>query len=283
MKKTILYVVLIFTSLTMLFPFFWMFSNSFKPDRELFDLPPRIFPRNWTLQNYLESMRSANFPRYFLNSIIVAVAIIALNLFLSSLGGYCFARLRFPGRDWLFVAILITLMIPGEVVLIPRFVIAKNIPLFGGNNIIGKGGVGLLDSYWGLIIPSAASGFGIFLLRQFFLTLPKDLEDAARIDGCTEFRIYRQIVLPLSKPALATLGVFTFQGSWNDFIWPLVIIRKDQLRTVQIGLAFFKRQFETNWGQLLAASVLVTIPVIIVFFFGQKFLKQGIALTGLKE
>jgi multiple sugar transport system permease protein len=162
------------------------------------------------------------------------------------------------------------------------FVMLKHWPLLGGNDLLGAGGHGLLNSYTGLILPAAVGAFGIFLLRQFFMTLPKELEDAARIDGCSEFGIYWRIILPLSTPALATLGIFTFTAAWNEFLWPLLITSKDSMKTLQVGLQVFQTQYTTRWDLLMAGTVIVTIPVLIIFLAGQRYFTRGIAMSGMK-
>jgi multiple sugar transport system permease protein len=227
-------------------------------------------------------MGAGNFGRYALNSLLLAVANMAINVGLSALAGYAFARLRFPGQQVLFVLVLATLMVPYQVTIIPQFVIVRHVPLFGGNDLFGQGDSGWINSYWGLIVPSAVGAFGIFMLRQFFQTLPVELEDAARIDGAGEWRIFWQIMLPLATPALATLGIFSFQAGWNAFLWPLLITTTDDMRTIQLALTVFVQQYSTQWDQLMAATVVATLPVILVFAFGQRLLVRGIAFTGLK-
>jgi multiple sugar transport system permease protein len=177
---------------------------------------------------------------------------------------------------------LATMMIPGQVTLIPNYVILKHIPFFGGNDALGNGGHGWLDSYWGLIVPQAATAFGIFLLRQYMKSIPDDLLDAARVDGGSEFRIYWQVVMPLCRPALAALGIFTFTYVWDDFFWPLVIISSEELRTLPLGLALFVVKNRTAWDLLMAGSVVTTIPVLIVFLLFQRHFIRGIAVTGMK-
>jgi multiple sugar transport system permease protein len=182
----------------------------------------------------------------------------------------------------LFILVLGTMMIPAQVTMVPVFIMLKHWPLVGGNNILGAGGHGLLNSYPGLVLPMAVGAFGIFLLRQFFMTLPRELEDAARIDGCSEAGIYWRIILPLSKPALATLGIFTFTAAWNEFLWPLLIMSKDSMKTLQVGLQVFQTQYTTSWDLLMAGTVVVTLPVLIIFLFGQRYFTRGIALSGMK-
>jgi multiple sugar transport system permease protein len=186
-----------------------------------------------------------------------------------SLAAYAFARLQFRGRDILFYLFLGTMMIPGQVTMIPSFLMLH--------------WLGWIDSYAALIVPGLASAFGTFLLRQFFLSIPRDLEDAASIDGCSRFGVLWRIILPLSRPALATLAVFTFMGVFNDFLWALVVVSSEEMKTVQLGLAIFRDRYQTDWGQLMAASVTATLPILLVFFFAQKYFIRGITLSGLKD
>lgn len=281
-RSALLYSALVVLTIISLFPFYWAFITSVKADAELLAQPPRFLPTVWHWDNYLRSMRAEDFPRFFLNSFLVSTVVCFVQIVLASTAGYAFARLQFKGRDFLFALVLATLMVPFQVTMVPLFVMAKEWPLLGGNNILGQGGTGMLDSYWGLTIPALATAWGTFLLRQFFQSLPVELEDAARIDGCSEFGIYRRIILPQSAPALATLGIFSFQNVWNDFVWPFIIIKSDSMKTVQIGLLAVQRENTTEWTLLMAATLVATIPVVIVFLLGQRYFTQGIALTGLK-
>jgi len=283
-KLGIFYLILGLGAGTMIIPFIWMVLTSLRPESEIFVTGGgfRIFPTHWAWDNYIKAMQAAPFGRYFLNTVIYAVSRVVLNLTLCSMAAYAFARLRFPGKSLLFWAVLATMMIPGQITMIPVFILLKKMPLAGGNNLFGAGGHGWLNTYWGLIIPGSVGAFGIFLLRQFFSTLPTELEDAARIDGCSEFGIYRQIVLPMSKPVLATLGIFTFTAAWNDFIWPLIIVSKESMKTLQIGLQVFQSQYATRWDLLLAGTVTVTVPILVVFLIGQRYFTHGIALPGMK-
>lgn len=259
-----------------------MVSSSVKPSEELFVFPPRLLPSTWMFDNYTEAWEAARFSAYFVNTIVVAVAGTVLTLIVCSLAAYAFARLRFPARNTIFWIVLASQMIPGIVTLIPSFMVVKNFPLAGGNNLLGQGGYGLLNSYAGLILPGAASAFGVFLLRQFFMSLPEELSDAARIDGCGEFGIFWRIVMPLSTAALASLAIFTFQAYWNDFIWPLVTISDDRYRTIQLGLIVFRQRFATQWGPMMAGVTIATIPMLLFFLAAQRYFVRGIALTGLK-
>lgn len=266
------YVVLIIGALSMIMPFLWMVTTSLKTLNTIF-----VQPKNWiqmfvptmlVWQNYVDAWTKVPFGQFYLNSIIVGLAVTVGQVFTSSLAAYAFARLTFPGRDKLFFAYLATMMIPGSVTMIPVYVLMR---VFGW-----------VDTYQALIIPAIFSAYGTFMLRQFFMTLPKDLEDAAKIDGCGFFRIYMTIILPLSKPALATLTVFTFMGNWGSFMWPLLVTNTMTMRTLPIGLESFKTQYSTDWHLLMAGSVMVMLPIVIIFIFTQRYFVESIKLTGVK-
>lgn len=280
--KALVYLLLIAGSIIFVAPFAWMVTASFQGIGDMFRWPPSWIPRNPSFNNYTRFFEQERIGRYFLNSAYIALAVTALQLFTSSLAAYTFAKRRFPGRDALFMIALGTMMIPGQVTLIPNYVILKRIPFFGGNNALGNGGSGWLDSYWGLIVPQAASAFGIFLLRQYMKSIPDDLLDAARVDGATEFRIYWEVVMPLCRPALAALGIFTFSYVWDDFFWPLIIVSSEELRTLPLGLALFVVKNRTAWDLLMAGSVITTVPVLVVFLLFQRHFIRGIAVTGMK-
>ncbi len=268
-----------------IFPFVWSFLGSFKSTEDLFSFAITDFrtylPSVWRMENYRQII-DFGFVRYLANSLIVTVTIVIAQVILATTAGYAFARLEFPRRDLLFALVLATMMIPFQVIVVPLFILVKNFPLFGGNDLLGRGGTGMLDSYPGLTVPMFASAYAIFLLRQFFQTLPRELEDAARIDGASEFRIFWQIVLPLSKPGLAVLVAFSYQQYWNDFIWPFVVTRSDAVKTIQVGLANFQQEHGTDWGLLLAATMAASIPVILLYLALQRFFTRGIALSAIK-
>jgi multiple sugar transport system permease protein len=222
-----------------------------------------------TLVNYKEALTILPFGRFFLNSLFVSFSIVFGQLIICSLGAYAFARLDFPGRDKVFFIYLATLMIPGQLLTIPLYLILREF--------------GLIDSYYGVILPGLFSAYGTFLLRQFFKTIPRDLEDAARIDGSSTFGIYWRIILPLSKPALATLGIFIFVSAWNDFFWPFIVLSDNSKMTLTVGLARFNDLFLADWGKLMAGSMISLIPVLVVYVLFQRYINRGIALTGLKE
>ena len=269
--------VIIFTA-----PFAWMVSASLQDVSQIFQWPPRWIPKDPTFDNYVRFFEEERIGRYFLNSAFVSVSITVLQLFTGSLAAYTFAKRRFPGRDVLFIIFLGTMMIPGQVTIIPNYVILKHIPFFGGNNWVGDGGSGWLDSYYGLILPQGVSAFAIFLLRQYMKSIPDDLLDAARVDGASEFRIYAQIVMPLCRPALGALAIFTFGYQWDDFYWPLVVISSEELRTLPLGLALFVVRNRTVWDLLMAGSVVATLPVLVVFLIFQRHFIKGISMSGMK-
>jgi multiple sugar transport system permease protein len=280
--RGVVYILLLTGALLFTAPWVWMVSASFQPRGDIFNWPPTWLPEHFTLDNYHDFLEAAGIARWFLNSAIIAFSVVALQVFFNSLAAYTFAKRNFPGRDAIFIFMLGTLMIPGVVFLIPNYIILQHIPLFGGNNLLGAGGHGWLDSLWGLIVPSAVSVWGIFFFRQYMKSIPDEMIDAARIDGASEFRIYWQIALPLSGPALAFNAISTFTWNWNDFFWPFLVISNPQLRTVQLGLALYVVKNRTAWDDVMAGSVLATLPVLLVFLLFQKYFIRGIALTGMK-
>jgi multiple sugar transport system permease protein len=282
MKKSTLLIILIIVAIVMGAPFFWMVSSSLKPNSELFAWPPSLVPENPTLQHYSDALSTLGFSRYFINSVIVSGLSVVINLFFCSLAGYAFARLSFPYKTVIFLILLSTMMVPIQVTLIPTFLIAKSFPLVGGNNIFGAGGTGLLNTYPGLLIPHIMNAFGVFIMRQFYLQFPKELSEAARIDGAGEIRIFTKIFLPLGKPAMAALAIFTFTQSWDDFLWPLVITSDNKMRTMQLGLEVFKSRYTTNWGPLMAATTLSVIPVVIIFLLFQRYFTDTALTSGIK-
>jgi multiple sugar transport system permease protein len=280
--RVLVYAVLVSAALSMLVPFVWMVFTSLKPEESIFKMPPQIWTTEYTLAHYIRALTRGKFNLYFTNSMIVASTATVLNVLLNAMAGYAFSRLRWRLRETLFLVVLAVMMLPGLIALIPTFLIVKWTPLAGGNNWLGQGGTGWLDSYAGLILPSVGNGFYVFLLRQFFLTLPSELEDAARVDGATEAGIFWRIILPLSTAVLAVVAIFSFQAVWNDFLWPLVIVQSDQMRTIQLGLTLFQSQHRIEWGVLMAGTTIATFPTIALFLLAQRYFVQGIALTGIK-
>jgi multiple sugar transport system permease protein len=264
-----LYTVLTVLLVVVIAPFVWMVLGSLKTQGELLQSPPTWWPETATLDNYTQLFSRLNFKQYFFNSTVVAVCVTAGNLLFCSMLGYALAMLDFKGKKILFAVVMGTLMIPGVVTFVPLFVLVANI--------------GLIDTLPGLILPFLAAPFGVFLMRQFFLGLPRDLLDAGRVDGAGELRIFRQIFLPLAGPALATLGILTFLGSWNNFLWPLVVAQQEKTYTLPVALALYSTgQNSTQYGLLLAGATVVVVPVLAIFLIFQRRVIEGIATTGIK-
>lgn len=266
--KLLVYAVLIIGSLVMIIPFVWSITTSLKAPAEVFAKPPFWIPLPPNLGAYVEMLRRLPFPTYAFNTIRVATLITIGQLITCSLAGYAFAKIRFPGRDQIFLVFLATMMIPAAVTMIPDFIIMSRLKL--------------VDTITGLILPFLGSAYGTFLMRQFFLGFPSELEDAAKLDGCNPLAFFYFILLPNSKPILATLGLMTFQWAWNDFQWALIMVRSDTNRTLQVGLSYLRNEHYINWTLLMAASVLTNLPLIILFFLMQKQFVESIKLTGLK-
>jgi multiple sugar transport system permease protein len=222
------------------------------------------------------------FGRYFVNSLVLGLGGAATNIFFGALGGYALAKLRFKGRAAVFGVFLSSLMIPGIITMIPSFLILRGIPFAGGNDVLGQGGLGLINTYWAVIIPGAAGAFAVFFMKQFFETLPDELGEAARIDGASEFRIFTVIYFPLAKAGLAVLGIISFQAGWNNFLWPLIVLNSQDMMTVQVGLASFVNNYETAYGPLMAGTVIASLPVLLVFLFAQRWIIEGVAHVGTK-
>ena len=259
----------VIVALLFLLPLFWMASSSLKPDYQVLESPPRWLPDPVRWANFPEALTYVPFGRYTLNTLFIAGMTIAGHLISCTLVAYAFAQLRAPGKDALFVVLLATMMLPYPVTMIPIY--------------IGFEKLGWVNSFLPLIVPAFfGSPFYIFLLRQFFLTLPVELEDAARVDGANTLQIIRHVILPISKPALATVAIFTFQASWNDFLAPLIYLHDQSKYTISLGLSFFRSSYDIHWAYLMAASLVTMLPVILVFFLAQRLFIQGIALTGVK-
>lgn len=268
-KGIVFHLVIYALALATLAPFIWMVLTSLKDMNEIYVYPPKWLPDKFRFENYKNAFEAAPFGRYYINSIIVALSVTFGQLITCSMAAFAFARLRFRGSNMLFYLFLGTMMIPYNVTMIPSFMMLY--------------WLGWIDSFKALIVPGLASAFGTFLLRQFFMTIPKELEEAAYIDGASRFKVLWRIIIPLAKPALATLAIFTFMGAFNDFIWALIVLNSDEMRTVQLGLAIFRDRYLTQWDLLMAGSVTAVLPILLVFFFAQKYFIKGITLSGLKE
>ncbi len=266
----LVYVVLSVVGVIFIMPFAFMVANSFKDIRGIYKYPPEFIPEVWHFENYTEAWTMTSFDLGFLNSAIVAAAVVLGQLFTASLAGYAFARLRFPGRDKIFLLYISLMMVPFTVLLIPLYVQMR--------------AFGWVSTLQAVIIPFLFTPWGTFMMRQFMVTIPRELEDAARIDGCGFFRTYWLIILPLTKPALATLAIFTFVNTWNSFQWPLIVLGKPKVKTLPLLLASFQNQsgMRTPWHLIMAASTFVVIPVLIAFIVGQKYYVRGIVTSGIK-
>jgi multiple sugar transport system permease protein len=262
-----LHLLLITGSVVMLVPFAWMLSTSLKEAGDVFIYPPQWIPQPVQWENYKETVTVMPFGRFYLNSAIQAVSVTVLQLLTASLAAFAFARLRFRGRDALFMLYLATMMIPFPVTMIPNFVIMRYL--------------NWIDTFRALILPPAFSAFSTFLLRQYFMSIPIEMDDAARVDGASSFRIWWQIILPLSGPALVTLAIFTFLGQWNNFLWPLIVTNSEEMRTLPVGLATFQGQYSVQWNLLMAGSVIAVLPILVIYIAGQKWFVRGITLTGM--
>ena len=250
------------------FPILWIVFSSLKPQSELFSFPLSFFPDNPTFENYWAAFKSGNFLRYFYNSAFVAVISTIITIIINIMAGYALSKFIFRGRDTIFFIMIATLMIPLQVILVPIFILLKNL--------------GLLNSLWGIIIPPAATPTGIFLARQYMMTIPNSLIEAARIDGGGEWFIFHRIIIPLAKPIIATIAIFSFMWRWNDFLWPFIVIAQQKKYTIQLALANFVGQYDVDWSKLLSMTVISIIPLIIVFLLFQKYFIKGMTSGGVK-
>ena len=266
-KKIIRTISMLVILLVIAFPFLWLIISSFKHEKDIISFPPRIFADSYTLDNYIKVWTTIPLLDYIKNTVIFAGGTVITSVFFDSLAGYAFARMRFKGKSVLFYFVLLTMMIPFQVFMIPLFIEV---------NLLG-----MLDTYAGLIIPRMTTAFGIFMMRSFFITLPDSLEEAARIDGLSEFNIFLKIMLPLSKPTLLSLGIFTLMNSWNDLLYPLILTSSS--KTLPAGLALFTGQNISFYGPVMAGTVISMLPLLVVYIFAQKYFVQGTAMSGMKE
>ncbi len=265
-RHPVAWILLLLGGLTMVMPFVFMLATSLKDNSEIYDLA--LLPKSPTLDNYIAILSTSRFPRWFAVSAIVATATTVSVLFFDSLVGYTLAKFRFRGRGLVFVLILSTLMIPTEMLVIPWYVMAKS--------------MGWLDTVWGIMFPGMVTGFGVFLMRQFFTGVPDELIDAARVDGLNEFGIFWRVALPLVTPALSALAIFTFLGNWTAFLWPLIVTTSPNLYTVPVGLASLSGEFQTDWEMIMTGASIAVLPTLVVFMVLQRNIITGIMMTGLK-
>ena len=262
-------IILAVATLIYIGPFLFSISISFNADKNVFEWPIKLLPETFTLDNYKNVWNELPFGKWLFNSVLVTTIQTITNVFFSALAGFAFARLEFKGRKLIFGLLLSSLMIPGIILLVPKFIILNEFRL--------------INSYAGLIIPGLVGVTNIFLMKQFFETIPKDLEQAALIDGCSYFRIFWQVFLPISKPALAAVAIYTFQGSWNEFLWPVIVTYTENMYTLPLGMASLRTELMTDWPLLMAGTILISLPTLAIFIIFQRYFVQGVASAGLKE
>ena len=253
-------------------PYIWMFATSVKSQADVYAWPPNIIPTDIHWENFVRIWQETNLPRAFLNSVFVSTAATAINVIFSSLAAFAFARLDFPGKNKLFMVVLATMMVPASLMVIPLFSMMRNVPFAGPD--------GWLNSYFGLILPVSVTGFAIFLMRQYYLSIPKELDDQAAIDGCNKFQIYWKIILPLSKPVIGLVVVFSFLSHWNEYLWPLTVARSDEMYTIQIALASFQTQYNVEWPLLMAGATTAALPMILLYFMLQPLFEESLSGLG---
>lgn len=268
LNESLFYLILVLLSLIFLIPVVWVLLSALKSGSELFAWPPTILPKRFTLENFVVAFQKGSFGLYFWNSTFSTVMATIITLIINCMAGYAFAKFKFKGNNFIFLTFLATLMIPLEVIMIPIFQVLKFFHMY--------------NSIWGIIIPPAATPTGVFLIRQYMLSIPDELLEASRIDGASELRIFVSIIVPIAKPVLAVLAIFSFMWRWNDFLWPLLVISDSNLYTVQLAIANFSGQYSVDWNSLLAMAVVTMVPVLIIFLVFQKYFVRGMVISGLK-
>ncbi|MGM0753855.1 MAG: carbohydrate ABC transporter permease [Bacillota bacterium] len=266
-EKTLVALLMILGGVLVSIPFIWMISSSFKPESEVLQIPPTLFPENPTLENYLNLFESMNFGVYLRNTLVI-VLFSFLGLFFNAMAGYGFAKFHFKGKEKIFYIVLATMMIPAQVTMIPVYLILNE--------------MGLTNTMAGIILPGLAAAFSIFLFRQFMTTIPTDLLEAARLDGAGEFYIFFKLIVPIAKPIFAVQGILTFIGAWNSFLWPLIIANDESLYTLSVGLSLLQGQYANNFGLQMAGAAFMVVPIIIIFSFFQKYIVEGFTMSGIK-
>lgn len=269
LHKILFWLLLIVMTAFFMGPFLFSLSISFNAEQDVFQWPIKLIPDEWTLDNYLHVWQDLPFARWLTNSVVITVVQTLSNVFFASLAGFAFARLTFPGRNVIFSIFMASLMIPGIILLVPKFIVLNELHL--------------INTYSGIMLPGLVTVVNIFLMKQFFETIPKDIEEAALIDGCSYFRIFWQIFLPISKPALAAVAIYTFQGSWNEFMWTVIVTTTSDMFTLPVGMNFLKNEFQVNWPLLMAGTILISLPTLAIFLIFQRYFVEGVASSGLKE
>jgi multiple sugar transport system permease protein len=282
-RSNVFFVIISIVCLLYLVPFFFMLLTAVKTLPEIMSSKFIFFPKKVMFSNFVDAMHRGNWLRYLTNSLVITVLTVFISLVVNSTAGYAFARIPFKFRNTLFLFALTGMMVPSQVTMIAVFIILRNIPFVGGNNFFGQGGTGLINTYAGLVLPYVASPFGVFLCRQFYMNFPNSLDDAAKIDGCSRFRAFVFLYIPLSKPIFATLALLKGSNTWNDFIWPLIMVGTDNMMTAQVAVVTkFVSELTIQWHLLMAATTIIIIPLVILFLLTQKYYVEGIITTGIK-
>ena len=281
-EALLLKTLILVTAVIAAMPIVVLVCTAFKSDAEIAAGFTGLLPEKFLFSNLSKAMSMGAWPRYFMNSAVITVAVTVISLLINSLAGYAFARLRFPGSSLLFYCAMVGMMLPMQIMMLPVFLQIKEFPFMGGNNWMGEGGVGLINSYIGVSLPIVANPFGVFMCRQYYLGFPRELDEASRIDGCSALATYIHIYLPMSKPLFATLGLLKVVDTWNQYTWPLLVINRTEMQTVQLALNAFKGETFIQWNYLMAATIMIVLPVLVLFVFLQKYFVQGIATTGMK-
>ena len=281
-RQVVKHAALFIGAAVMLAPVYVTIITSLSPAAEVFSWPPKAFPSSPRWENYSDVLDRLNFDRYFLNTLLVASVSTASVVLLCSMAGFAFAKLVFRGRNILFGLVLVTVMIPMQVTIVPLYTLMRSAPFFGGNDIYGSGGFGLLNSFGGLIIPSLATTFGVFLMRQTFAAMPSDMLEAAQLDGCSKLGAFFRIYLPLAGPSLGAVAILNFTEVWNAFLWPLIVAPGEEMRTLPVGLSAMKGQSFDDWHLLMAGTVLTALPPVVLFLIAQRYFVRGITMTGSK-
>lgn len=282
-STAVIFVLLLLLALIALVPILFVVLTAFKTDPEISLTGFRWLPSSLNLDSFKMAFEMGDWGRYFLNSLFITLVTVVGSLIFNSLAGYAFARLKFRGQGVLFVLLLVGMMVPPQSIIIPQYVMMRSVPFAGGNNWLGQNGTGLLDTYASLIVPFLAGSYGIFLCRQFYSSFPTALDDAAKIDGCAPFRTYVSIYLPLSKQVLSTLVILKSVSTWNDFFYPLIMTQSEKMKTVQLALQMFRGSTTTHYNWLMAATLMTSLPMIVVFLCAQKYFVQGIVSSGMKN
>jgi multiple sugar transport system permease protein len=282
-NRVLVYAGLILFALVFTLPFYWSVLTSLRPNDQMFAQQINFLPTSVTFEHYRKVFSTIPFLDYIKNTAVITALLMTTNIVFCTLAGYAFAKIDFVGKDLVYRIMMLSMMLPATVLVVPQFLVIAKFPLLGGNNILGQGGRGMVGSFWGVIAPTAVSIFNVFFIRQYFITTPNDIAESARIDGAGELEIFLRLYVPLAAPAIATLAVFCFQSGWNSFLWPVIVLQSSNIRVITQGLAAFTFRGATDYGPTMAASLMATVPILIIYACAQKYFIQGIALTGMEQ